>query len=83
MVANPNAPNKLGDTSIHCAAYYGHTEIVKILVPLTDNPNAPDEAGNTPNYWAERNCHTEICSILESFTRKHCTGPSMKQAKKL
>ena len=45
MVANPNAPNKLGDTPIHCAAYYGHTEIVKILAPLTDNSNAPYEIG--------------------------------------
>ena len=52
MVANPNAPNKLGDTPIHCAAYYGHTEIVKILAPLTDNPNAPNNAGMTPIYWA-------------------------------
>ena len=48
MVANPNAPNKLGDTPIHCAAYYGHTEIVKILAPLTDNPNVPDKDGWTP-----------------------------------
>ena len=45
MVANPNAPNKLGDTPIHCAAYYGHTKIVKILAPLTDNSNAPYEIG--------------------------------------
>ena len=45
MDANPNAPNKLGDTPIHCAAYYGHTEIVKILAPLTDNSNAPYEIG--------------------------------------
>ena len=43
MVANPNAPNKLGDTPIHCAAYYGHTEIVKILAPLTDNSNQGDK----------------------------------------
>ena len=51
MVANPNAPNKLGDTPIHCAAYYGHTEIVKILAPLTDNSNAPYEIGHFYLYF--------------------------------
>ena len=27
----------------------GHTEIVKILAPLTDNPNAPNDSGFTPS----------------------------------
>ena len=40
---NPNAPNKDGNTPIHEAAKNGHTEIVKILAPLTDNPNAPNK----------------------------------------
>ena len=39
---NPNTPNKYGWTPIYRAAYWGDTEIVKILAPLTDNPNAPD-----------------------------------------
>ena len=30
------------------AAQNGHTEIVKLLAPLTDNPNAPDDYGKTP-----------------------------------
>ena len=45
----------------------GYTEIVKILVPLTDNPNAPDKAGETPIFWAARNGHTEIVKILAPF----------------
>ena len=28
----------------------GHSEIVKILVPLTDNPNAPNKNTETPIY---------------------------------
>ena len=68
MVANPNAPNKLGDTPIHCAAYYGHTEIVKILAPLTNNHNAPDVNGMTPIMWARKEGHTEIVKILALLT---------------
>ena len=43
---------------------YGHTEIVKILAPLTDNPNTPDEDGKTPIYQAADKEHTEIVKIL-------------------
>ena len=41
-----------------------HSEIVKILVPLTDNPNAPNKNRETPIYWANCNGHTEIVKIL-------------------
>ena len=67
MTDNTNAPLKIGRTPIHRAACYGHTEIVKILVPLTDNPNAPDENGTSPIHWAAHKGHTEIVKILESF----------------
>ena len=43
LTNNFNAQNEYGQTPIHSAAYFGHTEIVKILVPLTDNPNASDK----------------------------------------
>ena len=33
---------------IYEAACEGHTEIVKILAPLTDNPNATTINGKTP-----------------------------------
>ena len=54
-------------TPICQAAWCGHTEIVKILAPLTDNPNNPDEDGRTPIYQAARNGHTEIVKILAPF----------------
>ena len=50
------------------AAHFGHTEIFKILAPLTDNPNAPDEGGRTPIYKAAMNGHTEIVKILAPLT---------------
>ena len=34
IVQHPNAPNSWGQTPIHAAAIYGHTEIVKILAPF-------------------------------------------------
>ena len=51
-------------TPIYQVAKNGHTEIVKILAPLTDNPNAPNENGHTPINWAAQNGHTEIIIIL-------------------
>ena len=60
---------------IFSAAWSGHTEIVKILAPLTENPNAltvnpnsPNINGSTPIYWAACYGHTEIVKILAPLT---------------
>ena len=58
---------------IYKAAWNGHTEIVKILAPLTDNPNAPDKYGCTPMKWAKGK--TEIIKILTSLT-EHPDAPN-------
>ena len=57
-----------GETPIFWATIEGHTEIVKILAPLTDNPNASSNNGETPIYWAACNGHTEIVKILAPLT---------------
>ena len=49
------------------AASKGNTEIVKILVPLTDNPNAPVNSGKTPYQVAQ---NEEICEILAKHFQK-------------
>ena len=67
-MVNPNAADENGDTPIHMAAYHGHTEIVKILAPLTDNPNAPNDSGRTPIYRAAYDGNTEIVKILAPLT---------------
>ena len=65
MLDNPNPPAEQGITPIYNAAGQGHTEIVKILVPLADNPNAPDDSGKTPIYCAAYgDGHTDIFRIL-------------------
>ena len=64
------------------AAQNGHTEIVKILVPLTDNPNSPGNSGKTPLAVAK---NEEICGILENFNtsrKRKKAGPSTKTSKK-
>ena len=95
MTDNPNAPDEVGDTPLHRAAINGHTEIVKILAPLTDTLNDPDKYGRTPIGKAQKNKFlfkpgskryknsVEICRFLESFkTSGKCKEPSKKQAKK-
>ena len=47
LTGNFNAPDNDGGTLIHEAAMGIGTEIVKILVPLTDNPNAPNKLRQT------------------------------------
>ena len=50
-------------TPIYWAARNGHTEIVKILAPLTDNPNAPNIVGTTPSLVTK---NAEILRILRN-----------------
>ena len=44
------------------------TEIVKILVPLTDNPNAQNDFGETPIFWSAINGNIEMIKILLPWT---------------
>ena len=67
LTDNPNASNNSGYTPIHLAARCGHTEIVKILAPLSDNPNANNN-GTTPIHDAALNRHTSIFKILVPLT---------------
>ena len=55
-------------TPIYQVAKNGHTEIVKILAPLTDNPNAPNNNGETPIHEAAYIGHAEIVKILAPLT---------------
>ena len=64
FIDNYNAFNQKGKYGrIYEAAFYGHTEIVRILAPLTDNPNAPDENGNTPINMASRYGYIEFVNV--------------------
>ena len=47
---------------------YGHTEIVKILAPLSNNHDSPGKNGETPINEAANYGHTEIVKILCPLT---------------
>ena len=79
---NANAPDNYECTTpIHWAAYRGHTEIVKILAPLSENPDAPNRNRKTPSSVSRT---SEIRKFLKSFntSRKLKAGSSMKPSKK-
>ena len=48
-----NAKNQLGRTSLHAAAYRGHTVVVELLVANDADVNALSVNGKTPLDWAE------------------------------
>ena len=56
-----DAQSQYGETPIYWATIMGYSEIVKILVPMTDNPNAPDNRGITPLLVA---ANAEIKNLL-------------------
>jgi len=48
-----------------CAAWHGHTEIVKLLLGNNADVNAScTDDGETPLYIAARNGHTEVVKLL-------------------
>ena len=67
IYTNPIVQDEFNE-KIYWAARNGHTEIVKVLAPLSDNPNEPKIQGCTPINVAARNGHTKIVKILASLT---------------
>ena len=62
-----NAKDKLGRTPLRIAAYWGHKEIVELLIAKNANVNAKNNDGETPLDWAILNDHTKTAGLL----RKH------------
>ena len=76
---NPNAPDKEGIRPISKAVHNGYTDIVKILVPLTNNLNASDNNGETPIHWAATMGYTEIIKILAFFLRGYSSSSRLSK----
>ena len=51
-------------TPLHRAAYYGHKEIVVLLIAKGANLNVKDDRGRTPFHWAAYHGHKEIVELL-------------------
>jgi uncharacterized protein len=53
--ANPYTADEHGETVLHKACIYRHTDTVKILLDYHVNPNVKTQTGNTPLTWADYN----------------------------
>ncbi|MEE3171543.1 MAG: ankyrin repeat domain-containing protein, partial [Pseudomonadota bacterium] len=61
-----------GLTPLHYAAYWGHKEIVELLIAKNADINAKDEDGRTALDWA----HGETAELLRKHGGK--TGEELK-----
>ena len=59
-----------GDTPLHSAAYYGHLDILKFLLPLSENPNYRNKIGETPIDTARKKQHGNVVKFLENYNKK-------------
>ncbi|XP_065906869.1 uncharacterized protein [Dysidea avara] len=55
-----------GDTSLHCAAQWGHLEVVKLLLSRGANVNSVNKSGDTPLHKAAQWGHRIIAERLLS-----------------
>ena len=60
-----DAPNKMGMTAMHLAAFSGHESIVDLLLAAGASPHAKDEKRRTPAAWATRRGHVELAKKLD------------------
>jgi ankyrin repeat protein len=54
--ANKNAKNVYGWTSLRRSAFFGHIEIVKLLLEFGADTKIKDNDGKTPVQCEEQNC---------------------------
>ena len=64
--ANVNAGNHGNWTPLMSAAYYGHPEMVKLLLEHGANPRTRDYMGKTAADWAHGEHRQEIRAILKA-----------------
>jgi len=63
--ANVNAKRENGWTALRWAAFFGHKEIVKLLIQAGADVNAKEyEYGRTALYYAREEGHEEIVQLL-------------------
>ena len=51
-------------TPLHYAAFYGHSEIVQIILDLVADKNPKTSYGDTPLHFAAKEGHIIICEII-------------------
>ncbi|NPA58483.1 MAG: ankyrin repeat domain-containing protein [Aquificae bacterium] len=68
--ADVNAQDDKGGTALHWAVFYGHGDIVRLLLMHGANPDIKDRNGITPVDVARINGRKEMLKILEEFRQK-------------
>jgi len=64
------AKNKTGDTPLHRAVFFGHLDIVKLLLEKNSPVNIANDMGRTPMHWAAAYGHGEIAELLHKNKAK-------------
>jgi ankyrin repeat protein len=64
VIARPRVVFAIGDTPLHSAAQWGHSEIAKLLVSCGADINAHNKFGESPLHYASVFRHKEIVWIL-------------------
>ena len=61
--ADAKAVDNLGETALHRAAAWGHLDVVRELIPISD-VNAENIGGITPIMWAMKGRHIDVIAEL-------------------
>ena len=62
--ANPNAPDKFGETALHIASWHGDITVVKLLLEYGAKVDVRDKDGLTPLHKATHNVNTQAVKVL-------------------
>ncbi|MPC35332.1 Ankyrin repeat and LEM domain-containing protein 1 [Portunus trituberculatus] len=65
--ANPNVPNSQGKTSMHIAAFMGHTDLLHLLLLNGGDPLLGDRRGYSPVDWAFHGHHHNTLNFLNNL----------------
>jgi ankyrin repeat protein len=63
-----------GQTALHCAAQFGQTEVMRLLLERGADPHVCDEDGRTPSKSGSRYGNHEIVELLSD-----CDASSVKK----
>ena len=64
----------MGNTPIHYAAYIGHLEMLKLLVPYGTDLMIPNQCNKTPLQLAMTNGHSEAANYLVECEQRQIKG---------